>query len=160
MINKLCNDIEFIEEELMPHGIYKDYEIIGSARLNSEGNPVILIKSPTDKKQQIFISRMVMEMKIGRNLNQNELILFKDNNKLNVKLENMEVGIRESRIDTTVEHHKCPICGKEFDISGKKLISVRTKRKRYGNAYTGPYCSQICARKFNRNNAFGKGVII
>ena len=160
MIKKLCNDIQFIEEELIPHSIYKDYEIIGSARLNSEGNPVILIKSPTGKKQQIFISRMIMEMKIGRNLKQNETIFFKDNNKLNVKLDNMEVCIRESRADTTIEHYKCPMCGKEFDISGKKLIAVRGKRKAFGNAYTGPYCSQSCAKKFNRNNIFGKGVIV
>lgn len=102
-------------------------------------------------------SRYLMEIHLGRFLDTKEHVHHKDENKLNDKLDNLEVL---SRFNHMSLHHRspylqhiltvaCMCCGKEFDMYPIQQERFWQDLKRVKNP--GPYCSKSCGMKVSWN---------
>ena len=94
--------------------------------------------------------RLLMEMILGRPLNNDEDVHHIDENPLNNRIENLEV-INHKKHDAIHggKNRKyfpinkiCPVCGKEFTWTEKRQSTYYSKKLSHG-----PYCSKRCAGK-------------
>lgn len=105
------------------------------------------------------LHRVVMENKLGRLLENNEVVHHKNEDKVNNNPENLEIINRSDHS----RHHsqkykvdevelKCPVCGGSFSLM-PNLYRLRTKRKLYG---TELCCSRSCGSTYYERK-FSKG---
>ena len=98
-----------------------------------------------------------MEQHLGRYLLPEETVDHIDGNFTNHDFNNMRVIERSKHIVEDVIRKKstkfvCPMCSKQFSISGNKLHDAIQNRKR-GKA--GPFCGRKCAGKYGKSVQLG-----
>ena len=139
--------------------IYTNYEIghvykVDGERtdLKSYGRLLLYIKNlETGKWTSISYPKYLMEVKLGKYLNENDTVDHLDYNVLNNEYDNLVVKNRsehskDDNIRIKPVRFICPICGKEFELSGKKLLKLYYRIK-MGVTKSGPYCCRSCAGK-------------
>ncbi len=94
-----------------------------------------------------------MERYLDRYLADNETIDHIDCNPLNNDIKNLRILNRSDHAKLDVKRVKsqsfiCPVCQKEFTLSGKKLHNCIQNRKK---GKQGPFCSKSCAGKYGTN---------
>ena len=100
------------------------------------------------KNNYVLLHRVVMENKIGRLLEKNEVVHHKDHNKLNNEIENLELltvrqhaALHAKAAGKLYATLKCPCCGKIFERPrAQTFLSKHTK-------YT--CCSCECRGRFS-----------
>lgn len=109
------------------------------------GNKIIVIYSHGKTRTKTY-ARYLMEQHIGRNLTRDERIKFIDGDKTNCDISNLKI----------VKYHKgifkefvCPICGENFTKYGG---DVKFALKNIAKGKAGPFCSQKCSRKHNKQH--------
>ena len=105
--------------------------------------------------------RFIMEQKIGRKLQPNEIVHHKDGNKKNNHIDNLSI---ETRSFHSASHQEpgemisllCDYCNKPFT---REMYRIRTKRK-HGQKFF--YCSRSCGTKhqFKIRNDSLKGKVL
>lgn len=102
------------------------------------------------RSRSIYLHRMVMMEKLGRDLNSNEVVHHIDGNKKNNSIENLELttASEHARIHRKEMEHiecTCPECGSEFKAIAYKVRDNQGKRKK-----AGPFCGKSCAGKYSQ----------
>ena len=102
----------------------------------------------TGKRKTMLYHRYLIEVKLGRLLNEDEIVHHKDGNSLNNGLDNLEVMNTGDHIrlhkPIQSEGFVCPECNKKFALVGQQLKNMKQK-KRLGLVRSGPYCSKSCS---------------
>ena len=108
--------------------------------------------------------RILMEIKLGRKLNENEQVHHIDENPLNNNYNNLKILLlgEHQRIHSTKYHDKeviCPCCGKKFTWTSKSQSHFyrnynRTIPKTKG-VYPNGFCSKSCASYAGRMYQLG-----
>jgi len=130
---------------------YKDYRVYGIYETH-EGRQFVIVISPQGKRTTVSYAKYLIEIKYGRKLAPDETVHHIDGNPKNNDYSNLQVITRSEHAKRDVHRLKpktfrCPMCGKTFSLSGKKLHDAILNRK-YGRA--GPFCSKKCAGRYSR----------
>lgn len=111
-------------------------------------------------KKVISYPRLLLEEKLGRELQHDEQVHHIDGNPLNNDIDNLEVKMlgehqREHNPQKYFDKEMtCPVCGKKF------IWTVEQQRKHYGNQNRRnknnelrgfPFCSKHCVGTYGRN---------
>jgi len=114
-----------------------------------DGRLRVCLVMDNGERKTVSYPKFVVQEHLGKVLKDNEVVHHKDHNPLNNDVDNLEVF-------TSVEHGKgharklkaqkfvCPLCKKEFVLSGKRLRGAH--RDRY-KGKIGPFCGRSCAGK-------------
>ena len=117
--------------------------------ISKEGYKYICVK--VDGKSRYYLEhRWLMEQHIGRRLGTDEVVHHLNENKLDNRIENLEILSREEHTRMhakTAELYKCvcPLCDKEFEREGRDVRGNIKKGK------AGPFCSRECAGKYGQS---------
>jgi hypothetical protein len=95
----------------------------------------IYINCPDEQKKVISYPKFLMERYLDRYLADNETIDHIDCNPLNNDIKNLRILNRSDHAKLDVKRVKsqsfiCPVCQKEFTLSGKKLHNCIQNRKK------------------------------
>ena len=116
--------------------------------VSKEGYKYICVK--IDGKSRYYLEhRWIMEQHIGRRLTTDEVVHHLNENKLDNRIENLEILSREehSRMHAPIAElskHICPLCEKEF------IREARDVRGNIKKGKAGPFCSRECAGKYGQ----------
>lgn len=124
-------------------------KVYGPYTLKS-GRKIVVIKHPDGTKQTISYPKYLVEQLIGRKLRPDETVDHKDRDFTNDDPSNLQILKRgkHSREDAwrlKPVTFRCPLCGRFFRRSGKRLVRIY-ERKKLGKA--GPFCSPRCQGKY------------
>lgn len=128
-------------------GIYTGYKVYGPY-LNKGRLRVVLVS--IDDRKTVSYPKYLIEKELGRYLNSKETVHHKDSDPLNNKIENLEILERSVHASQDVKRVKdqkfrCPECGVDFFLKGKKLNDAVQNRNK-GKA--GPFCGRSCAGRY------------
>lgn len=120
---------------------------------NSENRKNVVLYNSESDRTTISYARYLLSIKLGRFLTDNEEADHRDDNKTNDDLGNLQILTpRENKIKQSLNRiinrsFTCPICKKEFSLTGRELGRRRNK--------TEPVCSKNCgyAELSNRMNS-------
>lgn len=130
---------------------YEDCRIKGPY-FNKDCRKYLNIYFSSGELKVVTFARYTIELKLGRYLERHEHVHHKDGNCMNDSIENLEL-INDSdhaKLHMTKyqpEVFNCPLCNKEFSLSGEKYRNYLGNKKR-NSSYKGPYCSQYCANRY------------
>lgn len=100
------------------------------------------------KNGYVLLHRVIMENKLGRLLQPDEVVHHIDHNKKNNSIDNLQVLTNKEHAKLHHEGHKrtkikltCPECGRIFE---REVYLCYSPRK------FGPFCSRSCSGKFSR----------
>jgi hypothetical protein len=85
--------------------------------VNSEGYVMMRVETPNiDGVKAVWRTkaRVLMERKLGRALYKHEKVYYKDGNKLNLAMSNLELRVTLPRGESIAEL-ECPHCGKKYE---------------------------------------------
>ncbi|RLG01693.1 hypothetical protein DRN58_01225 [Thermococci archaeon] len=136
---------------------YKDCRVYG-VYWNKDGRSRVAVIFPNGKKKTVSYPKFLMEVKLGRFLEKNETVDHIDGNPRNNDYSNLRILKRDDHAKVEVKRlkrmqFKCPMCGKTFWLSGKKLHDAIWNRKR---GKVGPFCSKSCAGRYSNFVQHGK----
>ena len=104
-----------------------------------------------DGSRRLTISypRFIVECLLERELDVNEEVHHKNNNKCDDRIENLEIKnstLHRQGHRAIPESFECQ-CGTHFTLDGIELSRMKSERSRHPNI-KGPYCSRECAGKY------------
>ena len=105
--------------------------------------------------------KILMEIKLGRHLLDNEQVHHIDENPLNNDYNNLDISLlgEHQRIHNPQKYYdkyvKCPCCGKEFLWTAKSQRYFSVNKKRNNVDYTNGFCSRSCASYVGRMKQLG-----
>lgn len=99
----------------------------------------------------VYLHRVVMELKIGRILNEEEVVHHKDENRSNNSPDNLE--IKSSQAEHAKEHKqgrrmlllRCPECHSEFERERRQTHVIKP------STLGATFCSASCRGRFSRS---------
>jgi len=119
--------------------VYGPYEM-------KSGRLYVTIREDDGTQHTMSYPKFLVEQQLGRKLEPNETVDHIDRNFHNNDPENLQVLDRKThyrldalRLKPTI--FKCPVCFREFQRSGKRLVRIY-ERKKLGQA--GPFCGAGC----------------
>ncbi len=117
--------------------------------LAKDGRLRLFIHCPSGLGITISYPKYIMEVHLGRSLNDNEIVHHKDRNPSNNELSNLEIltqseHARLHAIKNEMEIFICRHCNKPFEVKGLKLSKIKQNKKQ---GKRGPFCSKSCAGK-------------
>lgn len=156
--------IERIREEvqrlLKPTNMYKEYRVNGpyiSRKKNGTLYLDVIIYNDIEKIKVSF-GKFLMEIKLGRYLEDNETVDHIDKNPLNNNYDNLQVLDRTKHVKLDAHRLKdmnfnCLNCEREITLKGKQLNNLYNKIKAGG---TGPFCNNSCGTHYQHKVQNGK----
>lgn len=130
--------------------MYENYKIYGPYTAK-DGRLRIVGVDSNKVKHTISYPKYLMELHLGRYLDENEQIDHIDGNPLNNDLNNLQILIKgeHQKLDAIrnadVFVH-CAFCGKLFKIKGNTL-SYRNRKDKHQSGY---FCSKECSGKYGK----------
>ena len=123
----------------------KDYKA-GYVNINKEPRRILSLVRKDGSKTSTSYARYLMACKLGRYLNNDEVVDHVDDNKLNDSLDNHQIlSHQENSAKGKSRTYKtliCPVCGEAFTKEARqlnqKIVSGKT-----------PTCSRICGGKWS-----------
>lgn len=114
-----------------------------------DGRQFVVIKGQDGKWHSKSYARYLMEQYLGRELNKDEEVHHKDENKLNDVIENLEVKNstkhRKDHFTKPSTYENCYICGKQIEITSRR------KGNHYGAKHQDKwFCSRKCSGIFGK----------
>ncbi len=138
--------IDSVDENLLL-SLYPEYnKILGPYKRSDGRNILVLVKNGSNTNENhrtltLTYARALIECKLNRKLDKNEVVHHLDENKLHDSLDNLAVMARNSHgkqhFDKFIPYKKkCQVCGKEFTVD----------RKHHNNHMKGDAwcCSKSC----------------
>lgn len=124
--------------------------------LGKDGRYRIILKLNNGSNKTVSYPKYLMELHLGRYLEENETIDHIDGNPLNNDLSNLRVIDRkEHAYNDAIRNDKlivtCAYCGKSFEIDGNKLYN----RNRTDRHQSGYFCSRSCSGKYGKEVQLG-----
>ena len=134
--------------------MYENCKIYGPYLNKKDGRLRSRIKFPDGSIKTISYPKYLMEVHLGRYLEENETIDHIDGNLLNNNINNLLILDRKVHCENDATRNKditvnCEYCGKEFTIEGDKL-SYRNRR------FSGYFCSKSCSGNYGRDIQLGR----
>lgn len=132
--------------------MYDDCVIYGPY-LHSDGNRLqVLIYYPDGSKKTVAYARLVYELYHGVYLEGDQHVHHIDGNSMNDSIDNLVVlntsthlALHQQKYPDIIECI-CPVCSKEFTITGKQYSGVvRNSKRKNKQGMIGPVCSRRCA---------------
>ena len=101
-------------------------------------------------RKTVQYAKLVLEVKLGRKLLDDETVDHINGDKTNDTPENLRVmSLAENAADSAIrlkeQNFTCPQCNNLFSISGRKLKDAANNRKQ---GKVGPFCGRSCAGKY------------
>lgn len=96
-------------------------------------------------------ARYLIEQHLGRELEKDELVHHINGNKLDDRIENLEIingtnhAIKHNLLYKKIENLICPFCKETFAIARKDIYRIVGNTKR---GHAGPFCSSNCSHKY------------
>lgn len=136
--------------------VYKDCIIKGPYLRKKDNRLIVIATYNNGYKTTISYPKYLMEVHLGRYLEDEETIDHIDNNPLNNDITNLRVLKRNIHTYEDALRNKdilvrCTFCGKEFSIKGDK-VHCRNRKDRYQSGY---FCSRQCSGKYGKNIQLG-----
>lgn len=138
-------------------GIYNGCKIGEPYQSKRDNRLRIHIQFPDGKNIVKSYPKYLMEVHLGRFLEEDETVDHIDGNPLNNDLSNLQILDRKTHSSLDVLRNKdilvtCTYCQKEFVIPGSK-INNRNRKDRHSSGY---FCSRSCSRKYGQEIQSGK----
>ena len=139
--------------------LYENCKIYGPYKRKDNRKHVVVI-FPDGKRKTVSYPKYLTENRIGRYLKSNETVDHIDGNFDNNEPSNIRVINRSKHVSDDVKRKKaidfiCPICKKQFSLSGRKLYDAIRGRKK--GAF-GPMCSKICSGKYGKDVQINRNI--
>ena len=136
---------------------YENCKIYG-VYWGKDGRSRIIVIFPDGRRKTVSYPKFLMEVKLGRFLKKDETVDHIDRDPRNNNYSNLRVLKRKEHARIDAKYLKpqkfiCPMCGKEFELSGTKLHDAIDNRRK-GKA--GPFCSKSCAGRYGRLIQLGR----
>lgn len=108
---------------------------------------VDLKTTSTPRGHTVLLARLLLEIKLGRRLNENETVDHDDGDKTNDSPSNLKVmsladNASESAFKLVDQWFLCPECKHSFKLGGSRLRDAVNGRK---SGKAGPFCSRKCS---------------
>lgn len=134
--------------------LYKNCEIYGPYKSKKDKRSRIVIRWPDKSLTCISYPKYLMELHLGRYLNDDETIDHIDGNVENNDLSNFQIldRLEHVKIDnpsTKSENYICQNCNKQFVMEGWQVAKFINNRKHRPNQ-NGPFCSRSCVSKYSQ----------
>jgi endogenous inhibitor of DNA gyrase (YacG/DUF329 family) len=131
--------------------VYKDCKIYGPYINKKDNRYRCILVHLNGNKQTISYPKYLMEVHLGRYLEENETIHHIDGNPLNNDISNLKILDRKEHCYNDALKNKeikvkCSYCGKEFTIKGK-YVHRRNRKDRNSSGY---FCSKRCSGKYGK----------
>lgn len=106
----------------------------------------------------ISYPKYLMEINLGRRLQEDEEVHHVDEDPANNSLDNLEIMNERSHKLLHIKRRDselfvCPLCDKRFELDAYKLNKSAQNRKQ---GKKGPFCSKSCAGKASRSGEIGR----
>ena len=131
---------------------YSEAEVYGPYK-RKDGRMHVIAIFPDGTRKTTSYPKYLMEIYLGRYLGEDEEIDHIDRDFTNNSIKNLQVVSRSEHakldaIRTVPQAFQCPLCNKEFELSGRRLYDAKRHREQ-GKA--GPFCSKSCAGSYNKS---------
>lgn len=131
--------------------MYSNCKLYGPYTRKDGRQHIICVNLISKSRKTISYPKYIMEIHLGRYLNEDETVDHIDRNYSNNELTNLRVIARtqhsseDSIRNENVTVH-CAFCGKEFEIIGSKI----SQRNRLDKGNTGYFCSKRCSGLYGK----------
>ena len=138
--------------------VYKNSKFYGPYKSKNDGRLRCFLILEDGTRKFISYPKYLMEVHLGRYLEENETVHHIDGNPLNNDLNNLQVIDRKEHVTNDVLRNKditvtCQYCGKEFTIPGSK---IHERNRGGGNRkQSGYFCSRECSGKYGKEIQMG-----
>jgi len=124
-------------------------KVYGPYKINS-GREIVIIKYKDGTRRTMSYPKYLMEKRIGRKLRKDETVDHINRNFLDNTPSNMQVLKRSKHSKEDARRLKpitfrCPVCGRFFRRSGKRLVRIYERKKM---RKAGPFCRSRCQGKY------------
>lgn len=131
--------------------VYENCKFYGPYSSKKDGRLRCVLVHPNGYKQTVSYPKYLMEVYLGRYLEDNETVDHIDGNFLNNNINNLQVLDKQEHCRQDVLRNKdvivnCEYCGKEFTIKGS-TIYYRNRRDHNNSGY---FCSRECSGKYGK----------